>query len=276
MFSSPPGTQKRFEEALVRMIAESGSGFNLVASDSFKDMIATANPKLRVPCRMTLADKLVPETYAKLKAQLVACCNTKSYGAVEHVALLFDGCGSRDGVRDMLNFSAKLGDDTIIFVDSIDVTGKSHTGQFLADQILRVMRSLEEDGFGPVLALVSDHASSMEAAKRHILLENPTVVLSSCSAHTLELLVKDILKITEIKAVLRLAMKIVYVVKKSSYLRANLKGTSTLKGHAHAHALGLSSDVTVLCDAEQSRSSDLVYPRARENGFGQGAHYQQQ
>ncbi|KAF4147096.1 hAT family C-terminal dimerization region [Phytophthora infestans] len=74
--------------------------------------------------------------------------------------------------------------------------GQAHTGELMASEISRVISEVEAvAGVGKVIAVVSHNAANMKKAGRLVELRHPNVVFNGCSAHTMNLLLKDMFKI---------------------------------------------------------------------------------
>ncbi|OWZ02216.1 hypothetical protein PHMEG_00026261 [Phytophthora megakarya] len=75
------------------------------------------------------------------------------------------------------------------------------------------MQVEEVAGVGKVSAVVSDNAANMKKAGKLIELKHPNVVFNGCSAHAVNLLLKDIFKLDLFAEVLKKAAKIVKFVR---------------------------------------------------------------
>lgn len=73
-----------------------------------------------------------------------------------------------------------------------------HTGEYIADELIQV---IEELGPAKVIGLVTDNAAAMEKAKRLVIKKFNHITAYSCIAHTLNLLVGDIMQINSLRTV---------------------------------------------------------------------------
>ncbi|KAG3075658.1 hypothetical protein PI124_g20422 [Phytophthora idaei] len=73
---------------------------------------------------------------------------------------------------------------------------QAHTEDFMASEVSRIIAEVEAvAGIGKVIAVVSGNAANMKKTGRLDEEKHPNVVFNGCSAHTMNLLLKDMFKI---------------------------------------------------------------------------------
>ena len=85
------------------------------------------------------------------------------------------------------------------FVESKEVSAESHTGQFIFEF---VDSFFEKIGEGKIVQVVTDNASNNMAAKELLYIKRPHIFWSSCSTHTINLMLEGIGKMKKFKTVL--------------------------------------------------------------------------
>jgi hypothetical protein len=106
-----------------------------------------------------------------------------------------------------------------VFVRSLDTTTHRHTGEYICDEILKVM---SEYGANKFLVLVGDNAKNIQKAFRLVKIVHPQIVNINCAAHTLNLLCQDIMEPAVLKAFIDLATDCIKTIKRSQVLTALL------------------------------------------------------
>lgn len=60
------------DKALIKMIVQDYQPLCVVKDSGFRNLVKELNPKYNLPSRKSLSEKLLPETYAKIKGNLLA------------------------------------------------------------------------------------------------------------------------------------------------------------------------------------------------------------
>jgi len=83
-----------------------------------------------------------------------------------------------------------------VFLKTVQPGTNRGTGDYLADEILKVIDGLVKDGVDVkhIFLVLSDNAANMRAARKKIKEVYPHIVFISCSGHTLNLLITDLMK----------------------------------------------------------------------------------
>jgi hypothetical protein len=83
-----------------------------------------------------------------------------------------------------------------------DLSSAKHTGQHIANVIDEVIKKVGNENF---VAIVSDHGSNVASARRIITEKYPNIINVRCIAHCINLISSDIIKIPQVKDLVRRA-----------------------------------------------------------------------
>ncbi|KAF6165491.1 hypothetical protein GIB67_023320 [Kingdonia uniflora] len=155
--------------------------------DSFKDMIkAVSNfgPRYKAPSYTTLQTKLVASS-RKDVGEYVA--EIKSSWAVQGCSIMSDMWTdlSQRSYINVVAYSPK----GAVFLNSFERSADKKTGTFLRDILVSV---IDEIGAENVIQVITDNASNYGLAGVLIMDRYPHIYKTRCSAHGVQLLVKDI------------------------------------------------------------------------------------
>jgi hypothetical protein len=87
------------------------------------------------------------------------------------------------------------------FVESMEVSAESHTGEFIFEFVDRFIEKLGA-GAEHVVQVVTDNASNNMAAKDLLYIKRPHIFWSSCATHTINLMLEAIGKMKKFKTIL--------------------------------------------------------------------------
>ncbi|KAJ8576430.1 hypothetical protein ON010_g2780 [Phytophthora cinnamomi] len=150
-----------------------------------------------LPSRRQISGRLLDMLFQRELLRIIAIMR----GATEWT-LVTDGRSNVNG-DSVINFvfvNTKL---SPIFWKSIDTMAEVHTGRYIADTILTAIQEVQVAvGRNVVTAVVSGNAANMKKAWKLVRKERPGMVCTSCTAHGMNLLVKDIFRLTFFKNVL--------------------------------------------------------------------------
>ena len=176
------------DEQLSRFIFSANCPFKLVENKEFKKFCTSLRPGYKPPCRTDVADKWLPKIYD----DEITKCKTELEN--ETVCMAMDGWSNiRNEPIVCVSVIKQCG--KVILVDTIDTSGSSHTGNYLANLVINSIKSTEENFKCNVSSFVTDNTANMVSA-RNILHEELGFegLAYGCSAHILNLLAKDLVK----------------------------------------------------------------------------------
>lgn len=192
--SGATGTQSAAEkkaaldDLLATLFFRTGIPFRVLDSAAFRDLIEALNPEYakKMPSAHTLSTKLLDQHYQKASQKLKNILEEH-----DDLALVTDGWTNVNG-HHIVNFVVKAPSQHSVFYKSIDTTGIIQDGRGVATEIGKVIEELGKDKFR---SLVTDNANVMKASWKEVEEAYPKISAAGCAAHTLNLLIKDILSL---------------------------------------------------------------------------------
>ncbi|KAH8344489.1 hypothetical protein KR084_006217, partial [Drosophila pseudotakahashii] len=202
------------DNAVMNLIVSDMQPFRIVEETGFKKLVSILNPKYKLPSRTALQNVCLMTSYEKCKERLqnllkcVNYCSITSDGWTSraNVNYLTVTCHFilKDKLRSAVLFTCPLINDT------------NHSGQNIADSINKVLD--EWNIREKVVAVVTDNAQSMKKACTILQKFN-----LPCFAHTLNLVMQDVLKHYSLKDIIIKCKKLVGFFKSSSIAYAKFR-----------------------------------------------------
>lgn len=192
-----------------------GISFRIVESEAFKEMIRALNPDYakKIPTAKALSGRFLDEKYDDYTKQL-----NNIISNTQNLTLVSDGWTDVNSDH-IVNFSLKAPNQRPFFYSSIDTSGISQTAAAVAAPIIRI---IEEIGPEKFIAVVTDNAAVMKAAWK--IIENKFGHISAygCSAHCVNLLIKDLLNSSQSSDTVKDAEKVIKFFKNHHIVKAKL------------------------------------------------------
>ncbi|XP_037505903.1 uncharacterized protein LOC119382269 [Rhipicephalus sanguineus] len=204
--------QKNADKALAKAIYASNSPFSLVTNDYWQAAFKALRSSYKPPSRHSLAGPLLDAEY---EAATVSMNN--SIEKASCITLVTDGWTNVEG-ESVINFV--LCTPSPLFFKSVTTGTNRHTAAYMTEEICAVMESV---GSSKVKALVTDNASNMKAAWALVIERFPHVTAIGCAAHSLNLLMNDLLTLGTIHDVHKQAKDIIKYVKQTHVVLATFK-----------------------------------------------------
>lgn len=142
-------------------------------------------PGVQVPSRKTLAGSILNATYEDLKQQItnqltgtIACLSTDGWSNVVS--------------EPIVTYMSSV-EGTSFFLESVATGDQGHSGQWLADDMTRVIEAYPHIVFA---GAVADNCSANKKSWEILSERFPHKFFYGCASHTLHLLVKDILSVS--------------------------------------------------------------------------------
>ncbi|XP_050306045.1 uncharacterized protein LOC126743119 [Anthonomus grandis grandis] len=175
--------QKEKEEAnisLAKFFFGCNIPFSVVESDHFKNFLKPLRPAYNPPTRKTLSSTLLDKVHEHV------LINNKN-SLKKSATLLIDGWkNSSNNTNNVVTMLQTLNGESV-FLESYDFSTAKETGEALAEVCNNALETAKSAYNCEIYAVVSDNASNMVKMGRLINLWH-----STCSSHTGNLLVKDI------------------------------------------------------------------------------------
>lgn len=228
-----PADSKRkveLDEYVMRMIALDVQPFSIVNDNGFRALMHKMDPRYKLPSKTYLRDVSLHKVYETLKDQL-----RSTLECVEYVALTTDGWTSKasEGYLTItchfINSEFKL--NSAVLSTTTLLTPTNHTAANIADSIREVLT--EWGLMQKVVSIVTDNDSTMKKACELLEIRH-----FPCFAHTINLLVQDVLKLKELVPILAKCKSIVSFMKRSTITMAKFKQAQTIE-----NPLGLIQEV---------------------------------
>lgn len=199
------------QQALARAIFVAGQPLSLVEHPLWREFFKLLRSEFRPPTRKALSTSFLDEEYLKIKREIdLRLKNAK----VLHVAL--DGWTNikNEPIINIIVFTP-----IPYFYKFIETKQNRHTASYLFEETCKVLENIGSD---KVMLIITDNAANM--VKCGGMLENKytNVKWVGCLAHTLNLLIGDVLKNEHVAKMISDATDIIKCVQHSHILTADL------------------------------------------------------
>jgi hypothetical protein len=179
-----------------------------VENDKFCKFLNCLRPSYKPPSRKALAGDLLNDAYARTKLQMDRII-AESAG---QITLASDGWSNQRS-ESLTNYVATTRTDSI-FVGSEVLGAERHTGEVVARGLGRIIEQL--GGSEAVVAVTTDNAANMKKAWPELEKRYPGLLTLGCASHTVNLLVEDILKLSDLTTTLDDALHVIRYFKGSN------------------------------------------------------------
>lgn len=194
-FCLPPLKQselKKIENSLAMHFYITGTSFQRVEEKHLLDAFKVARPDVELPNRRILAGRALESTYEKVRI-----ASEKALQVSNRIGCIISDASSNINNESIVNYMI-VSDRLSQFVESIATEEQSHTAEFIADDLDRVIQSLTERGI-KIAGAVTDNTATNKKAWIELQRRYPTMYFHGCASHGLHLLVKDIFAATKAK-----------------------------------------------------------------------------
>ncbi|CAH0552651.1 unnamed protein product [Brassicogethes aeneus] len=182
--------KKRFDKKLARAIYSSGSPIQMVEKGYWKEFFKAIKPSYTLPSRHDLSHKLLDAEYETLQGDVMTKIRTAETVSVQ--------CDGWSNIRNEAVLKFVVTTPKPVLLKTMTTGAESHTGEYIAQEL---GKCITEIGPGKIMAIVSDNAAAMEKAKQIIATQFNYITIYSCVAHSLNLLVGDIMKLNSFRNV---------------------------------------------------------------------------
>ncbi|KAG6585079.1 uncharacterized protein IUM83_08425 [Phytophthora cinnamomi] len=195
-----------------------GIPFRAIGNPYLRRALGHHRPNVRLPTRQSLGSTFLDLAYTMEKDQLEALLRKQ-----KRLIIITDGWSNING-ESIVNYVIISPKMRPMMWSSGTTGGEAHTGEFMASEISLVIGEVEAVAdVGKVIAVVSDNAANMKKAGRLVEEKHPNVVFNGCSAHAVNLLLKDMFKIELFAQVLKKAVNLVKFVRARHLLLGRLR-----------------------------------------------------
>ena len=193
--------QKKYDTLLARVIYASALPLSMVKNLHWKNFFNAVRPAYIVPSKYKISELLFDSEYDKIKFETVV-----TIAASDSVGLMCDGWSN---IRNEPIINFVVSQPRPIFWKSFHTDLQSHTGEYIATEILKVIEELESERGKMVFRVVTDNASNMKNAWRLIEEKYPTIICYGCAARDPNLIFCDMIKLETCKNIIKRAKGVI-------------------------------------------------------------------
>ena len=181
-----------FHKLLAMHFYMTGHSFYRMEEKHLIEALKQLRPDVTLPSRRDLSGKLLQQAYNEVKQRVDGWLDRGTYGS-----LTTDGWSNIKN-ESVVNYMFVSGAEGMsLFLESNATGIESHTAEFLAKDISRVIESSPPNA--KIAGVVMDNTSANKAAWRVLQNSYQSRFFQGCDAHALHLLVKDIFAATKAK-----------------------------------------------------------------------------
>ncbi|CAI5689300.1 unnamed protein product [Oreochromis niloticus] len=195
-------SQKDADECFARAIYATGSPLMVTSNVYWKRFLNVLRPAYIPPTRHALSTHLLDEEFSRVQAKV-----KQTIDQADCISVISDGWSNIRG-QGIINYIITTPQP--VFYKSVDTKENRHTGQYIADELKVIINDLGPD---KVFALVTDNAANMKVAWAHVEETYPHITTIGCAAHTLNLLLKDIMALKTMDTLNKRAKQVLKYVK---------------------------------------------------------------
>ena len=195
-------SQRNADECFARAIYATGSPLMLPSNVYWKRFLNVLRPAYNPPTRHALSTHLLDEEFNRVQTKV-----KQTIDQADCISVISDGWSNIRG-QGIINYIITTPQP--VFYKSVDTKENRHTGQYIADELKVIINDLGPD---KVFALVTDNAANMKVAWAHVEETYPQITTIGCAAHTLNLLLKDIMALKTMDTLNKRAKQVVKYVK---------------------------------------------------------------
>jgi hypothetical protein len=189
---------KEIDKTLMLMVCKDFQPFSIVEDTGFQNLVKILDPRYELPNRSTLRDSLLKQNYEICKDKLFGLLQN-----VSHVSMTCDLWSFRAN-KSFLTVTCHFIDNdykmrcTVLSTNKMDI---NHTSENIATEINLIIK--DWDIVNKVVTIVTDNSSSMIIACQILKISH-----LPCFAHTINLVVQDLLKLKEVVCVIKKNVKV--------------------------------------------------------------------
>ena len=154
-----------------------------------------------MPSRYKISEPSLDSEYDHIKVETVA-----TIAASDSVGLMCDGWSN---IRNETIINFVVSQPKPMFWKSFHTDLQSHTGEYIATEMLKVFEEFESECCKMVFGVVTDNASNMKKAWRLIKERYPTIICYGCAAHGLNSIFCDMKKFETCKNIIKRAKGVI-------------------------------------------------------------------
>lgn len=176
--------EQKLHHSCAKIFYKTGIPFRVADSSSFIEYQKQLRPAYKPPTARMISGSLLNEAYLNMVNNIFSKlenCNKK-------FSIVSDGWSNIRN-ESLINFVLVSPQIPPILFRTLRFEGEQHTAENIAKKFEMI---IDEIGEEKISGIVTDNASNMRAAWRILEQKFPSLVYNGCSAHTINLMVKDI------------------------------------------------------------------------------------
>ncbi|XP_063629642.1 uncharacterized protein LOC134801044 [Cydia splendana] len=180
--------EKQVHKALARAVYVTGQPLSIFEHPLWKQALQLLRANFNPPSRKMLSTVLLEEEYEDVKQKV-----TEKIEDANDLHIAADGWTNirKDSILNIIIYTPKP-----YFHSSIDTQNNRHTAEYLSEKISQTMNEIGSEKF---LGIVTDNAANMKKCGKLLTDQYEHTTWVGCLAHTLNLLIGDVLKIDSIQ-----------------------------------------------------------------------------
>jgi Protein of unknown function (DUF 659) len=178
-----------FQEEIAMHFYMCATPFSRMEEPHFLQALKKLRPDVKLPSRKDLSGRLLRSAHKKVKAKVDAWFKKDQFACITSDAW------SNIKNESVINYMTISGDVTF-FLESTQSGEQSHTSEYLASDIDRVIGQTH----GKIAGVVMDNTAANKKAWKLLKEQHSSMFFQGCVAHGLHLLVKDIFSATKSKS----------------------------------------------------------------------------
>lgn len=204
---------------MARAVYTTGVPLSLVEHPLWNELFHKLRPAYKLPSRKILSTTLLEKELSLVKQQVDD--NIKSSG---NLNLALDGWSNirNEGILNFVVYTPNP-----YFYSFAETKRNRHTSDYMLTEIVQIIEKLGPEKF---LVVISDNASNMVKCGRLLNEKYPHIIWIGCMAHTLHLIINDILKCETATTFFNSCVETIKTIRNSQLLAAEFKQLNTEKG----------------------------------------------
>lgn len=215
--------KEKIDAALARAVYMSNCPFNLLDNDYWQHALNLLRPSYIPPSAYKIGTPLLNAEYSSVME-----ASKNQVKSAPCLGLMTDGWTNITG-DNLINFVISTPDP--VFIKTVAPGINRETSEFISTEVVKIIDDLVSDGVDEkkFFVLITDNASNMRAMWVKITEKYPHIVVIGCCAHTLNLLLTDIIKQPSVLELRKAVKQIILAVKHHHVVLAFFKATQKEK-----------------------------------------------
>lgn len=195
-------SQRYANECFARAVYATGSPLMLPSSVYWKRFLNVLRPTYNPPTRHVLSTHLLDEEFNRVQTKV-----KQTVDKADCISVISDGWSNVRG-QGIINYIVTTPQP--VFYKRTDTKDNRHTGPYIANELKVVINDL---GPEKIFTLVTDNVPNMKVAWAHVEETYPHITTIGCAAHTLNLLLNDVIVLKTMDTLHKRTKQVVKYVK---------------------------------------------------------------